>query len=113
MIPFENQYSKYNLKYTIAVQICTGMICSIVGPDPGHVADISALQNSELFAVVLDNEELILADKGYQGLASCLTSFKGSCLHPTEEAFNVVLSSVRQIVECVLHRVKIFGILGT
>jgi len=35
--------------------------------------------------------------------------------YPTadEEIFNEVLSSVRQIVECVLHRIKIFGALGS
>jgi hypothetical protein len=36
----DNAYSKYNLKYTIGVQISTGRICLINGPDPSSVHDI-------------------------------------------------------------------------
>eukprot|EP01126_Amoeba_proteus_P001511 TRINITY_DN10446_c0_g1_i7.p1 TRINITY_DN10446_c0_g1~~TRINITY_DN10446_c0_g1_i7.p1 ORF type:complete len:172 (+),score=29.13 TRINITY_DN10446_c0_g1_i7:201-716(+) len=34
----DNQYSHYNLKYTVAVQIGNGKICSILGPDVGKNA---------------------------------------------------------------------------
>jgi len=113
----DNQYSKYNLKYTIGVQISTGKICVVIGPDRGSVADITQLQDSELIAFLISSNplEIVLADKGYQGVSSCLTPFKANRGHnraPEEEAYNEVLASVRQIVECTLHRVKIFGVLG-
>jgi len=33
-------------------------------------------------------------------------------LAPQLAAFNEVLASVRQIIECMLHQLKIFGVLG-
>jgi len=112
----ENAYSKYNLKYTVAVQVSTGRICGIVGPDIGSMSDIRAIQQSEIAVMLQENTgepEFILGDKGYQGLHACLSPIKGSYLSPQEEAFNEVLASVRQLVECVFQRVKIFGVLGT
>jgi len=111
----DNQYSKYNLKYTVGVQIATGKIVAVFGPDFGSVHDITAVKHNELIAQIVSWNpfEIILADKGYQGLFGCLSPIKGSYLTPSEDAFNEVLSSVRQMVECVLHRVKIFGALGS
>jgi hypothetical protein len=98
----------------LAVQISSGKICAVFGPHAGSVADITALR--EGFAVVQqsDNEpiEVVLADKGYQGESRCLTPFKGSNLSPEEDAFNEVVASVRQLVECVIQRTKIFGVCG-
>jgi hypothetical protein len=75
------------------------------------VADITALRNG--FAELnIEKQEFILADKGYQGHNKCLTPFKGSGLSNSEEAFNEVLASVRILVECVIGRLKIFGVLG-
>jgi hypothetical protein len=107
----ENARSKYNLKYTVAVQISSGIIVWIGGPDPGSLNDIRALRESE-FAEIIDWDplEIIIADKGYQGYPNTLTPFKNPS--GEEEGFNTVLSSVRQIVECSLQRIKIFGILG-
>jgi len=112
----ENIYSRYNLKYTIACEISTGKICSIMGPEGGSVSDIDALRNGELGVGVIQKWnpfEIILADKGYQGHWKCLTPFKGPDLTPQQDAFNQVLSSVRIIVECTLKRVKQFGVLGS
>jgi len=110
----ENTYGRYNVKYTVGVQISTGKICVVLGPEPGSVADITGLRSGELIAMISSQDpfEIILADKGYQGLNNCLSPIKGTALHPSETAFNEVLASVRQIVECVLHRIKIFGVLG-
>jgi hypothetical protein len=41
----ENTYGRYNWKYTIAVQISSGRICAVLGPDGGSVADITSLRN--------------------------------------------------------------------
>jgi len=107
----ENTHGRYNLKYTVAVQIVTGKLCFIGGPEPGSVTDITALRKSEL-EFKLFPDELILCDKGYQGHSSCLTPFKGKFIPPHEVAFNEVMSSTRQIVECVFSRLKIFGVVG-
>ncbi len=63
--------------------------------------------------VKLNNNEIILADKGYQGQPNCLTPFKGQDLTPEEDALNEVGASVRILVECVIKRIKTFGALGS
>lgn len=110
----ENTYGRYNLKYTVACQVCTGKICYVFGPEGGSVADITSLRNGELVSIITsyDPLEIVLADKGYQGLNSCLSPHKGRDLNPEQEAFNEVLASVRILVECVIKRIKQFGVLG-
>jgi len=115
----ENSKSKYVFKYTVAVQVSTGIICFVSGPDPGSMHDKKALDNSELIRLVSseDPDEIILADKGYSDarLGAVITPIKRKpCsppLSPEEEAFNMVISSVRFIVEDTLGRMQIFGIL--
>lgn len=77
--PKENTYSKYNVKYTVAVQVSTGKICAVIGPEPGSVSDITAIRKGEIIAYITsyDPFEIVLADKGYQGLSSCLSPVKG------------------------------------
>jgi hypothetical protein len=121
-----NAYSKYNLKYTIGIQISTGRICLINGPDPSSVHDIMAWHGCK--GVILihfhDSFEIIFGNKGFQGLDGCLMLFKGkynlmlsnlkgNYLTPSKVAFNEVLASFRQIIECTLQQVKIFGALGS
>jgi len=111
----DNLASVYNLKYTIGVHIRTGRICCIFGPDPGAVHDLTAVRDSELIASRSDPTELILADKGYVGEPIFVRPYKANRGHnvtPQEEAFNTVLASVRQIIECTIQRLKIFGVLG-
>jgi len=86
-----------------------------MGPEGGSVADITALREGELIAIItnFDPLEIILADKGYQGHHKCLTPFKGKDKLPEEEAFNEVLASVRIIIECVIKRIKQFGVCGS
>lgn len=58
---------------------------------------------------------MILADKGYVGEPIFVRPYKANRGHnvtPQEEAFNTVLASVRQIIECTIQRLKIFGVLG-
>ncbi len=110
----ENTYGRYNWKYTVACQICTGKICYVIGPDGGSVADITSLKEGELISKIVswDPFEIIIADKGYQGHWKTLSPFKGRDLLPEQEAFNEVLASVRQLVECTIKRIKQFGVLG-
>lgn len=77
-------------------------------PDNGAVKDSSLLVYT--FA---DSDDILLADKGYQGQPRMLTPFKGSSISPEESAFNEILASVRILVECVLKRIKNFGALGS
>jgi len=111
----ENTYGRYNLKYTVACQIISGKICSVIGPHGGSVADITALRDGDDIAIITcwNPLEILLADKGYQGHHKCLTPFKGKNISPEEDAFNEVLASVRILVECVLKRIKQFGALGS
>jgi hypothetical protein len=78
------------------------------------MSDITAVKDSTLLVYTFaDSDELLLADKGYQGQPRMLTPYKGSTLLPDEAAFNDILAAVRILVECVLKRVKHFGALGS
>lgn len=78
------------------------------------MTDIAALKDSSLLVYTFaDSDDILLADKGYQGQPRVLTPFKGSSILPEEAAFNDILSAVRILVECVLKRVKNFGALGS
>jgi hypothetical protein len=95
------------------VQISNGRICAILGPDGGSVPDITSLRNhSFAFLATMEPLEILLADKGYQGHWKSLTPFKGRDRTPEEDAFNEIIASVRMLVECVIQRIKIFGVLG-
>lgn len=107
----ENTYGRYNVKYTVAVQVVSGKICFVSPPVPGSKTDIRALKECNLFNL-LDDCENVLADKGYQGHPHCLSPFKGKNISSSEEAFNEVHASVRQIVECLFSRMKIFRVLN-
>jgi len=110
----ENISSRYNLKYTIACQISTGRICWVGGPDPGSMTDIEAIKNSSLLVYTFsDSDDILLADKGYQGQPRMLTPFKGPSILAEEAAFNDIIASVRILVECVIKRIKHFGALGS
>jgi len=113
----DNLRSRYAVKYTIAVQISTGSICYIGGPVPGSMNDIRAIRESGFLATLRSEnlDEIILADKGYQGLTNCITPIKAKKnaeLSPEELSFNEVISSVRYIVECSIGRMKIFNLLN-
>jgi len=89
--------------------------------------DLTQLLQSGLIMYIVSFKPIeffLLGDKGYQGAPRFFTPFKGifkshihiqqgKYLNALEEAQNLVLASVRQLVENVLHRVKIFGVLGS
>jgi hypothetical protein len=113
----DNLRSRYAVKYTVAVQISSGKICFLDGPRPGSMNDIRALRESnflgQLRAQNLD--EVVIGDKGYEGLPNFLTPFKKTINHELngdEEAFNLALAQVRFIVECSIGRMKIFTVLS-
>jgi hypothetical protein len=110
----DNGHSQYNLKYTVLVQISTGKIMGVFGPDLGKVPDINAfiLHEGEM---KLNEGEIILGDKGYQGHPRILSGIKATKGHPLDYddmVFNYLLDSVRQVVECTFQRLKNFGVLG-
>jgi hypothetical protein len=99
----------------VAVQIATGKICAILGPDIGKQSDINSLRQHQS-ELGLKEGELLLADRGYQGHELCLSRYKNSRSYRTDiddYIFNELLDSVRQIVECTLKRIKDFGVLGS
>jgi len=116
--PKDKLESRYNIKYIIGVQIKTGKITYLGCPTEGSRHDITALRRSGLVAIVKhdDEFELLLADKGFIGEDCCITPYKqskGKFLSEGQKIFNKMITSVRQIVECTIHRLKIFGILGS
>ena len=62
----------------------------------------------------MEDDEVVMGDKGYQGADGCLTPYKGQAhrLSPSELALNEVIASARQIVECVFARMKNFQVLN-
>jgi len=76
----DSSYSKYNVKYNIGVQIGTGRIVCILGPEPGSVHDLTALRRTELIGFLFESSpfEIILADKGYTGEQIILVPFKAA-----------------------------------
>lgn len=107
----DNAYSKYNFKYTVVVQVGNGKICSVIGPEKGSVTDVQMIRD-HMSELPLDENEMILGDKGYQGLARFWTPFKAPS-DINEEVINELHGSVRQLVECTFKRLKDFGCLGS
>ncbi len=113
----DNTYSRYNLNYTVGVHIKSGKIVYIGGPHKGKVNDIECVRREGLIGKILSKDpyELVLADKGYIGEPIFITPIKkpiNGFLTDAECGYNRVIASVRQLVECVLHRLKIWGCLG-
>jgi hypothetical protein len=114
----DNTRSSYNLNYTVGVHVKSGKIIYVGGPHEGATHDIECVRREGLIGTILsyDPYELILADKGYVGEPIFLTPHKkivGQVLTPQQIAENRIIASVRQLIECTLHRLNIFGILGT
>lgn len=113
----DNTYSRYNLNYTVGVHIKTGRIVYIGGPHKGKVHDLECLRREGLIGEIVANNpcELILADKGYAGESIIVTPHKkpkNGLLTEEQLGFNRVITSVRQLVECTLNRLKNWGCLG-
>jgi len=111
--PKDNIGSRYNIKYEVGVQIVTGKIVynSFEGM-PASRHDIRMFRENGL-VYKLAEDDMLMGDKGFIGHNKIITPFKGSNLGPKRVEFNALLSSVRIMVENVIGRVKIFGLLQT
>jgi hypothetical protein len=92
-----------------------GKIHFVTGPIPSSVHDITQIKRSDIWKK-LSPHELIMGDKGYIGLYRIITPYKeyqnGDLFTPEMWARNKIIASPRQIVECVIRRIKVFGVLG-
>src|SRR5690606_909028 len=61
----------------------------------------------KLLTLVMDDGEKLMADKAYIGDTHFLAPFKPSRT-PTEEVFNAYHNALRQMVERLIRRIKIF-----
>lgn len=64
------------IKYEVGVHPHTGRLVWVGGPVPGCVHDLTLTRMHGLLEV-LEDDELILADKGYVGEFKIITPFKG------------------------------------
>lgn len=104
----------HSIKYEIGVHPETGCLVWISGPAPGAMHDAQLSRNSGVLDLI-KWDELILADKGYQGLPQVLTPIKkprGRDLTADEKEVNYVIGSRRWIVEHVIGRIKNFACLS-
>lgn len=106
-IYFSGKKKKHCIKYEIGVDINNGTLCWLWGGIPGSMHDLTMARMSGIINA-LENNEFILADKGYIGEHIFVTPFRDP-QNDVEEAFNSALGSHRIIVENVLLRVKIFN----
>ena len=103
------------LKYEIATSIQTNQqaILWIYGPIKGSVSDLKIFQQ-KLKKEMGKNEKMI-ADKGYIGEDKLLTAskeIKHSLKNKQQTDFETNLNSIRQDIERVNKRIKIFNAMG-
>lgn len=101
---------RHTVKYDIAVRLLDGKICYIGNQSHGRMADITIYRNSEL-PDMLDEGELIIADKALQGIHNAMVPFS-SPANISEELFNYRLDSKRSIIEQVNSRLKMFKVMS-
>ena len=111
----KNYYSgkkkKHTLKYEVVVSIVTGFFVRVTGGFPGSMHDFTMSILSGLFEDLLPGE-LVLADKGYIGDESIVTPVRRPATDDEWET-NRALSSVRELVEHSIGRLKVFKCLTT
>ena len=108
---YSGKHKLHCVKYEAAVA-SNGLICSLVGPVPGRIHDLT-LFRAELINR-LDTGEKVLADKAYQGEGdSCVTPFRGKDLTPNQDQFNTALGRKRIVVEHAFGKMKVFKALTT
>lgn len=108
---YSGKSKKHVIKYEVGVNIKTGEIAWIFGGVPGSVHDLTIARNSGILNL-LDEGELIMADKAYVGQWQFVTPFKRTETQEKVE-FNLELGRVREIVEHSLGRIKKFRCLST
>lgn len=106
---YSGKKKKHTIKYEIGVQFKTGRFIWISDGTPGKYHDLTLACNSGIIDHLLPDEK-IMADKGYFVDFHFVTPFK-SPMTEFEIEWNSYLSTVRQIVEHAIGRLKIFGCL--
>jgi hypothetical protein len=103
---YSGKKKRHTIKYEIAVQLVTGRIVWMAGGVPGSTHDLDIARNCGLIEQLLAGEK-ILADKAYVAEECFIHPFKGA---ETEEerVFNSAVSSLREIVEHSIGRIKLF-----
>lgn len=97
------------LKYEVAVNLISGMICWVHGGCPGKVHDLT-LAGSAFLQQLLPGER-VFADKIYTGCASFLVAHKGRLEHltPEQQQWNNYHTLVHfEHIERVNRRLKIW-----
>ena len=98
------------LKFEVACTIANPRIVWVNGGFPGSQSDIAIARQG--FILELHAHERVLADMGYIGEHSLWTPTKFPRV-PAEVATNEKLNSIRQVIERVNQRIKIFRCLSS
>jgi hypothetical protein len=113
-IYYSGKKKRHTIKYQVSCRINDGYPLHVTLGVPGSVHDLTLFKMSSI-SEVLFQDEFFLADKGYQGHTALVIPFKqaSTTLTPHQQNFNSVISSVRQVVEHCIGRIKIFKCLTT
>lgn len=104
---YSGKKRKHTIKYEVGVQLQSGKIVWLAGGVPGSVHDFTLYQICGLRQYLLPGE-MILADKGYIGDTQIIHPFKPT-ISDEEKEFNSAISSIREIVEHTIGRIKNFN----
>jgi hypothetical protein len=107
---YSGKVGYHTIKYEIAVEIESGEICWAAGGEPGSMADITLCRKYQIGSHLLPGEG-ILADKGYIGETYLRTPIKAPQTNAAK-VVNHVIGTLREIVEHVFDRFKLFGCLS-
>jgi hypothetical protein len=81
----------------------------VAGGYKGSISDIDIMR--EKFLGCLTANEIVLADKGYQGVSpQVLTPYKGGHLTSEQKCYNYKQTALRAAVENVNARIKLWGV---
>ncbi|MHB1873186.1 MAG: transposase family protein [Steroidobacteraceae bacterium] len=99
---------RHTIKYEVGVRITDGQIVWISGPFPGKMHDNTMLRQGGLLEKIQD-WELLLGDKGYQGNHKVVIPFKRNVTQTYwTQSWNAAVSNVRITVEWAIGRIKRF-----
>jgi len=109
-IYYSNKKKIHGLKYQIVCRSLDGRIVDVCGPFPCTVHDKKILDAWQVsHGSQFEKQELMAADKGYIGQALCMVPLKTNQTFTKNDSFyNIILGSVRCIVEQAIGRIKIF-----
>ena len=105
---FSVKHQMHSLKYELAISMTSNQIVWLNGPYKGGTHDLEVAR--EKLLKQLRPGEKVMGDKGYVGEARILAPFKPP-RNDEEKLFNVNHYKVRQSVERMNRRLKIFGCL--